>query len=142
MVDKAKYVRLIVGQLPIKTRWWNAPLALRDFSQSNKQKNSLKESPWFPAFLPRFLALTTFPTFPPNSPHSHPDSPHSHPDSPCSHPHSPRSHHFPHSFAHFPIPAFTNSPKSWWKDDIYWLLKSSCFELFVDGKYGFFETKS
>ena len=27
-------------------------------------------------------------------------------------------------------------PKSWWKDDIYWLLKSSCFELFGDGKYG------
>ena len=133
---------LIVGQLPIKTRWWNAPLALRDFSQSNKQKNSLKESPWFPAFLPRFLALTTFPTFPPNSSHSHPDSPHSNHDSPCSHPHSPRFHHFPHSFARFPIWAFTNSPKSWWKDDIYWLLKSSCLELFVDGKYGFFETKS
>ena len=29
-------------------------------------------------------------------------------------------------------------PKSWWKDDIYWLLKSSCFELFDDGKYGLF----
>ena len=29
-------------------------------------------------------------------------------------------------------------PKSWWKDDIYWLLKSSCFELFGDGKYGRF----
>ena len=29
-------------------------------------------------------------------------------------------------------------PKSWWKDDIYWLLKSSCFELFGDGKYGLF----
>ena len=28
--------------------------------------------------------------------------------------------------------------KSWWKDDIYWLLKSSCFELFRYGKYGFF----
>ena len=28
--------------------------------------------------------------------------------------------------------------KSWWKDDIYWLLKSSCFELFGDGKYGLF----
>ena len=26
--------------------------------------------------------------------------------------------------------------KSWWKDYIYWLLKSSCFELFCDGKYG------
>ena len=25
---------------------------------------------------------------------------------------------------------------SWWKDDIYRLLKSSCFELFRDGKYG------
>ena len=29
-------------------------------------------------------------------------------------------------------------PKSWWKDDIYWLLKSSCFELFGGGKYGIF----
>ena len=29
-------------------------------------------------------------------------------------------------------------PKSWWKDDIYWLLKSSCFNLFGNGKYGFF----
>ena len=29
-------------------------------------------------------------------------------------------------------------PKSWWKDDIYWLLKSSCFELFDDEKYGLF----
>ena len=26
-------------------------------------------------------------------------------------------------------------PKSWWKYDIYWLLKSSSFELFGDGKY-------
>ena len=29
-------------------------------------------------------------------------------------------------------------PKSWWKVDICWLLKSSCFELFEDGKYGLF----
>ena len=29
-------------------------------------------------------------------------------------------------------------PKSWWKYDIYWLLKSYCFELFGDGKYGIF----
>ena len=29
-------------------------------------------------------------------------------------------------------------PKSWWKDDIYQLLKSSCFELFGDRKYGLF----
>ena len=28
-------------------------------------------------------------------------------------------------------------PESWLKD-IYWLLKSSCFEIFVDGKYGLF----
>ena len=32
-------------------------------------------------------------------------------------------------------------PKSWWKDHIYWSLKSSCFELFVDGKYGLFSAK-
>ena len=30
--------------------------------------------------------------------------------------------------------------KIWWKD-IYWLLKSSWFELFNDGKYGFFWVK-
>ena len=29
-------------------------------------------------------------------------------------------------------------PKSLWNDDNYWLLKSSCFELFVDGKHGLF----
>ena len=29
-------------------------------------------------------------------------------------------------------------PKSWWKYDIYWLLKSSCFNLFRNGKYGLF----
>ena len=28
--------------------------------------------------------------------------------------------------------------KSWWKDDIYWLLESSCFELLGGGKYGLF----
>ena len=28
--------------------------------------------------------------------------------------------------------------KSWWKDGIYWLLKSSCFELFGNEKYGLF----
>ena len=28
--------------------------------------------------------------------------------------------------------------RSWWKDDICWLLRSSCFELFSDGKYGVF----
>ena len=29
-------------------------------------------------------------------------------------------------------------PESWWKFDIYWLLKSSCFEVFDDGKYSVF----
>ena len=29
-------------------------------------------------------------------------------------------------------------PKSWWKYDIYWLLKSSCFNLFENGKYSLF----
>ena len=29
-------------------------------------------------------------------------------------------------------------PKNWLKDDIYWLLKRPCFELFGDGKYGLF----
>ena len=31
--------------------------------------------------------------------------------------------------------------RSWWKDDIYWLLRSSCFELFGDGKYDPFFTQ-
>ena len=30
------------------------------------------------------------------------------------------------------------APKRWWKDDIYWLLKSSCFKRFEYGKYGLF----
>ena len=29
-------------------------------------------------------------------------------------------------------------PKSWWKDNIYQLLKSSCFDLFGNGKCGLF----
>ena len=29
-------------------------------------------------------------------------------------------------------------PRSWWKDDIYWLRRSSSFVLFNDGKYGLF----
>ena len=32
-------------------------------------------------------------------------------------------------------------PKSWWKDDIYWLLKISCFEIFGDGKYSLSSAK-
>ena len=40
------------------------------------------------------------------------------------------------SFQEWEIGSFIE-PKSWWKDDIYWLLKRSCFELFGDGKYGF-----
>ena len=28
--------------------------------------------------------------------------------------------------------------RNWWKDDIYWLLKSFCFELLGDGKYSIF----
>ena len=31
--------------------------------------------------------------------------------------------------------------RSWWKDDIYWLLRKSCFELFGDAKYGLFSFK-
>ena len=65
LVDKAKYVWLIVGQLPIKAGWWNAPLALRDFSRRNKHEDSQKKSPWFPVFSPWFPAFPAFPTFPP-----------------------------------------------------------------------------
>ena len=32
-------------------------------------------------------------------------------------------------------------PKIWWKDYIFWLLKSSCIELFGDGKSVFFWVK-
>ena len=32
-------------------------------------------------------------------------------------------------------------PKSWWKYDIYWLLKSSCFDHFGNGKCGLFSAK-
>ena len=32
--------------------------------------------------------------------------------------------------------------RSWWKDDIYWLFRSSCFELFGDGKYCLFSAKT
>ena len=36
---------------------------------------------------------------------------------------------------------FSAIVRSWCKDDIYWLTRSSCFELFGDGKYGFFSQK-
>ena len=41
------------------------------------------------------------------------------------------------TFRWWEIRSFFES-RSWWKDDIYWLLRSSCFELFGDGKYGLF----
>ena len=41
-----------MGRLPLKAGWWNAPRAFRDFSRSNKQEDSYKELPWFPAFPP------------------------------------------------------------------------------------------
>ena len=31
--------------------------------------------------------------------------------------------------------------KSWWTDDIYWFLKSFCFQLFRDGEYSIFWAK-
>ena len=31
--------------------------------------------------------------------------------------------------------------RSWWKDNICWLLRSYCFKLFGDGKYGLFSAK-
>ena len=39
------------------------------------------------------------------------------------------------NFCRWEIRSFFD-PKGWWKYDIYWLLKRSCFELFRDGKYG------
>ena len=44
------------------------------------------------------------------------------------------------TFRWWEIRSFFES-KSWWKDDIYWLLTSFCFELFGDGKYGLFSPK-
>ena len=46
MVDNAKNVWLIVGQLPKKSRWWDAPLALRDFSRSNKHYGNVISCFW------------------------------------------------------------------------------------------------
>ena len=31
--------------------------------------------------------------------------------------------------------------RSWWKDDIYWLLRSFCFKIFGGGKYGLLSAK-
>ena len=41
------------------------------------------------------------------------------------------------TFRWWEIRSFFES-RSWWKDDIYWLLRGSCFELFGDGKYRLF----
>ena len=41
------------------------------------------------------------------------------------------------TFRWWKIRSFFES-RSWWKDDIYWLRRSSCFELFGGGKYGLF----
>ena len=44
------------------------------------------------------------------------------------------------TFWRWQIQLFSES-KSWWKVNIYWLLKSSCFEFFGKGKYGLFLSK-
>ena len=44
------------------------------------------------------------------------------------------------SFWWWEIRPFFESTR-WWKDDIYLLPRSSCFELFGDGKYGLFSAK-
>ena len=41
------------------------------------------------------------------------------------------------TFRWWKIRSFFES-RSWWKDDIYWLRRIACFELFVDWKYGLF----
>ena len=45
-----------------------------------------------------------------------------------------------YSFRKWKIRSFLE-PKSWLKDDIYWLKKMPCFELFGDGKCGLFWVK-
>ena len=89
------------------------PLAIRDFSRSNKHEDSHKESSWFLAFPHWFPTFPSpwLPVFSPCFPRSHPDFSHSYPDSPRFHLHSLRSHHSPHSVHRFPIPAFTDSLK-------------------------------
>ena len=78
LVDKAKNVWLIVGQLPRKAGWWNTSLALRDFSRSCKHKDSPEESSWFPAFPLWFPAFPPwFPAFPPWFPSFRSPIPHS-----------------------------------------------------------------
>ena len=44
------------------------------------------------------------------------------------------------TFRWWKIRSFFES-RSWWKDDICWLPRSSCFELFGDGKYHLFFSK-
>ena len=44
------------------------------------------------------------------------------------------------TFLWWEIRSFFES-RNWWKDNIYWLLRSSCFEIFGDGKYGLFSAK-
>ena len=44
------------------------------------------------------------------------------------------------SFREWVIRSFFE-PKSWWKDYIYWLLRSCCFEFFCYGKYGLLFSK-
>ena len=43
-------------------------------------------------------------------------------------------------FREWEIRSFFQS-RSWWKDDIYWFLRSSCFEIFGDGKYDLLSSK-
>ena len=67
LLDKAENVGLIVGQLRIKAGWWNASLALRDYSRSNKHKDSHEESSWFLSFPPLLPSspplFSTFPSW-------------------------------------------------------------------------------
>ena len=43
-------------------------------------------------------------------------------------------------FREWEIRSFFQS-RSWWKDDIYWLLRSFCFKIFGGGKYGLLSAK-
>ena len=44
------------------------------------------------------------------------------------------------TFRWWEIRSFFES-RSWWKDDIYWLLRSFCFKIFGGGKYGLLSAK-
>ena len=104
VVAKAKYMWLIVGQLPIKKLDGEMlPSGSGILAEAINMKKLTKNQPdpRIPTLIPCILTPipripTLIPRIPntpsPHSPHPHPHSPHPHPDSPHSNLDSPRSH--------------------------------------------------